>query len=68
MQEFLLQISKVMTECERQKDQNNTNYAEQADQQIRQIHQESILRPGVAREDDGLVNLLLQIYLDSVAQ
>lgn len=57
-----------MTECERQKDQNNTNYAEQADQQIRQIHQESIIRSGVASKDDGLVNLLLQIYLDSLTQ
>jgi len=57
-----------MTECERQKDQNNTNYAEQADQQIRQIHQDTIVRSGVASKDDGLVSLLLTIYLNSLTQ
>jgi len=57
-----------MTECERQKDQNNINYAEQADQQIRQIHQDTIVRSGVASKDDGLVSLLLTIYLNSLTQ
>ena len=68
VQEFLLQISKVMTECEKQKDQNNTNYAQQAAEQITQIHHESIIRSGVASQGDGLVNLLLQIYLNSLTQ
>lgn len=54
-----------MTECEKQKDQNNANYAEQADQQIRQIHAD-LVRSGAAGPDDGLVNLLLEIYLDSL--
>jgi len=30
--EFLLQVGKVLTEFERQKDQNNTGYAQQAHQ------------------------------------
>lgn len=68
VQEFLLQVSKVLTEFEKQKDQNNAGYAEQADDQINQIYNDILIRPAVVARDDGIASLLLSLYLQAISQ
>lgn len=59
-------MSKVLTEFERQKDQNNAGYAEQAHQQISQIHVDILVKTGVVAPDDGLAQLLVKLYLEGL--
>ena len=68
MQEFLLQVGKILTELRKQEEQNNTGYAEQAEIQIRQTYSEILLKsnPAAISQDDGIGRLLLELYLESI--
>jgi hypothetical protein len=46
-----------------QKDQNNTEYAELANNQIKQIYQDSLIKVSVVAVDDPLTKLLVDLHL-----
>lgn len=66
VQEFFLQVNKVLTEYAKQKEQNNAGYAEQAEVQISQIYNEILMKSGAVPKNDGLSALLFRLYLESV--
>jgi len=66
VQEFLLQISKIQSEFERQKDQNNDSYRQQADDQINDCYTTILIKSKTIGYEDPIATLLLKLYLHRI--
>ena len=66
VQEFLLQISKIHSEFERQKDQNNDGYKQQADEQINDCYNTILIKSKTIGYEDAIATLLLKLYLHRI--
>lgn len=64
--EFLMQVGKVDTELEKQKLLNNTDYALHAENQIKQMYKDILIKTGVLDANDKIGSLLLELYVRRV--
>ena len=64
--EFLMQVGKVDTELEKQKLLNNTDYAGHAENQIKQMYKDILIKTGVLDNNDKIGSLLLELYVRRV--
>ena len=66
VQEFLLEVSKIHAEFERQKDQNNEEYSQQADEQINDSYNTILIKSKSIGYEDAIGTLLLRLYLHRI--